>query len=244
MRILIAAPPKAGNSWLKCLLGHMYGLTWLRGDETPATTEPDDYAAWVAAGKFPDGTIFHHHYDCSPAFCDAVEATPAHLVTIVRDPYDSFVSLYHFVQAQAAATGSGDRDRREKKRQSSIVGKPIDDPAVLDFLRNSFASVLDKAIAWAESDRTAVVRYEGLHDDPQAELRRVAARLGPVDDERIAAAIAACDADAMRRDRPGMSKRIRSATVGDWRNHLTDAHLQLFRDEYAPRIERLGYPVQ
>lgn len=242
MRIIIAAPPKAGNSWLKCLLSHMYGLTWLRGDETPATTEIDDFRQWIGANRFPDGTIFHHHYDYSPAFCDEAAAVPAHLVTIIRDPYDSFVSLYHFIQAQVGADG-GDRERRERKRASTIAGKPIDDPAVLDFLTHSFQGVLDKAIAWTESGRSTIVRYERLHEQPAAELRRAADQIGPVSDDRIAAAVLACDADAMRQARPGMSKRIRAATVGDWRNHLSDAHLQIFRDRFARPIERLGYTV-
>src|SRR5215218_8447099 len=35
VRIMIAGPPKAGNVWLKCLLGHIYGLRPLTRDETP-----------------------------------------------------------------------------------------------------------------------------------------------------------------------------------------------------------------
>jgi hypothetical protein len=30
MRIVIAGPPKTGNMWLKCLLGRIYALRWLR----------------------------------------------------------------------------------------------------------------------------------------------------------------------------------------------------------------------
>ena len=36
MRIVIAAPPKAGNSWLKCLLAAVYDLGWT----IPATFGP------------------------------------------------------------------------------------------------------------------------------------------------------------------------------------------------------------
>ena len=39
-------------------------------------------------------------------------------------------------------------------------------------------------------------------------------------------------------------RRIRAATSGDWRNHLSPAHLTIFRERYADRIRALGYEVR
>lgn len=238
MRIVIAAPPKAGNSWLKCLLGAIYELEWLRGSDVPERAVRDAFAAWVASGGFRDGTIYHQHYNYSPELADAVAAVPAHLVTIIRDPYDMFVSGFFFVQAQASVEG------RSERASDPMIGKAIDDPAVLDFLANDFGDALAKANGWLHSHRSIVVRYERLHDDPIGELTGATNRISPVDPVRIHRSIGTCDAATLRKSRKGLRKRIRSATVGDWRNYLTETHLTIFRDRYADQIRSLGYDVQ
>ncbi len=244
MRIVIAAPPKAGNSWLKCLLATIYDLEWLTGAETPSSTGVADFQAWAQDGGFREASIFHHHYDYSDDLCDSVAAVPAHLVTIIRDPYDAIVSLYFFVQTQAAGDDGNGGPRRQAKRTNPIVGKPIDHPDTIEFLESRFRGHLVKASEWVESGRSVVVRYEELHRDPLVELTRATDQIRPVDRERIAKAIEGCRADNMLRTRKGLAKRIRAATVGDWRNHLTEAHLVVFRDKHADLVRRLGYEVR
>lgn len=244
MRILIAAPPKAGNSWLKCLLATIYDLDWLTGNETPKGTGPSAFTDWVAAGGFRDGSIFHHHYEFSKDFVNEVAAVPAHLVSIVRDPYDSFVSLYYFVQVQAAANDKPDNEKRREKRANPIVGKPIDSPEAMTYLKTDFQNLLQRADGWLHADEVAVVRYEELHRDPVAELSKITNQIEPVSQERIERAVKTCEAQTLRQSRPGLQKRIRSATVGDWRNHLNEEHLAIFRSRYVDLIERLGYQVQ
>src|SRR5215218_3117071 len=63
VRIIIAGPPKAGNVWLKCILGHIYDLRPLTNRETPNRPQFQLFKDWVEAGGFPDGTVFHQHYD-------------------------------------------------------------------------------------------------------------------------------------------------------------------------------------
>jgi hypothetical protein len=242
MRIVIAAPPKAGNSWVKCLLANMYDLAWLRGDQTPDSPNLAAFKSWAGSGAFPDDSIFHQHYHYSDELARAVEAAPAHLVTIIRDPYDAIVSLYFFVQAQAAE--GDERERLQRMRSNPIAGKPLDDPETIAFLDEALGPYLDRAADWLESGRSVVLRYEELHRDPLAALTRAAEQIQPLPPERIAAAITACEADTLRTAQPGLRKRIRTATVGDWRNHLTSAHLERFRASHAERIRAIGYEVQ
>ena len=239
MRIVIAGPPKTGNMWLKCLLGQAYGLRWLRPFETPERPDLPSLTSWLAAGRFPDGTIFHQHYDYRPEIADALDAVPAHLVTIVRDPYDAFVSTYYTLQLHAA------ENNQRGRKLTELMGKPLDDPAVIAFLRNGgYRNNLEKARDWAASGRAVVLRYEDLSRDPLAELRRATEEMVPISMDRLETAVDYCHADRMRQRTKGGSKHVRTATVGDSLRQLTPDHLQAFRDTYSVIIEELGYPVR
>ena len=237
MRILIAGPPKTGNVWLKCMLGSIYDLRLLRKPEVPERPDLSHFREWVERGGFRDGTIFHQHYDYSDELSRAVEAVPAHLVTIIRNPYDAFVSTYFAVNQKAADGGI-------QGEKQVLVGKPIYHPDVLTFLDNGgYGANLVKAEKWLHSGRAVVVRYEGLHRDPVGTLKRAADQIAPLDSERIAHAVEACSAENMRRRGPGMAKHVRTATVGDSETHLTEQHFRIFRERYADLIRDLGYEV-
>ena len=225
--------------WLKCLLGRAYGLRWLRRFETPERVDLPSLTAWLAANRFPDGTIFHQHYDYAPEVADALDAVPARLVTIVRDPYDAFVSTYYTLQQHAA-------DENQKGRKfTELMGKPLDDPAVIEFLRRGgYRNNIEKARDWATSGRAVVLRYEDLSRDPLATLRRAASEIAPVGDDRLESAIDYCRADRMRQRTKGGSKHVRAATVGDSERQLTPDHLGAFREAYAELIAELGYRVR
>jgi hypothetical protein len=239
VRIIIAGPPKAGNVWLKCILGHIYDLRPLSNRETPARPQLYLLREWIDTGSFPDNTIFHQHYDYSPELADVIDGIPAHTVTIIRDPYDGFVSSYFNIQQHK------DDGLRSGRRTDVMLGKPLDDPDVLAYLRNGgFRNNMRRAQEWLESGRTLVVRYERLHSDPIAELRAVTDRIAPVPDEKIAAAVDACSADTMREMGGGRSKHVRAAKVGDSRDKLNAEHLAIFREKYADVIRALGYEVR
>lgn len=225
--------------WLKCLLGRAYGLRWLRPFETP---ERPDYAAlesWLSTGRFPDGSIFHQHYDYSPEVANALQSAPARIVTIVRDPYDAFVSTYYTMQLHAES------QNQKGRKFTELMGKPLDDPAVIEFLRQGgYRNNLEKARDWASCGKAVVLRYEELIRDPLATLRQAADQLGPVTDERWHVAIDYCTADRMRERTKGGKSHVRSATVGDSRRQLSDEHFAAFRDAYGDVITELGYPVR
>jgi hypothetical protein len=239
VRIVIAGPPKTGNMWLKCLLGRAYGLRWLRAFETPETPDYPSLRTWLAEGRFPDGTIFHQHYDFSAEIADALEAVPARLVTIVRDPYDAFVSTYYTLQQHAA------ENNQKGRKFTELMGKPLDDPAVVEFLRRGgYWNNLQKARDWSSSGRAVVLRYEDLSRDPLGALRHATAQIAPLGDDRLQIAIDYCRADLMRQRTKGGSKHVRQATVGDSLRQLSSDHLDAFREAYADIITELGYQVR
>lgn len=236
MRILIAGSQKAGNVWLKCLLAHAYGLRILDLAETPArplglTT----LKQWIDEGSFEDGTIFHDHYRYSSVLADIIATLPAQIVTILRDPYDSFVSYYFAIQQRQ---GRG-------FRRDIMLEKPLDHPDVLKYLRDGgYRKAMRLAKGWVESGRTDVVRYEDLHQDPIGTLTRLAEHLGKIPSNKLEHAVEACSAENMRTMDFVKSGHVRSAKVGDSRDRLNDEHLAVFRENYASLIQSLGYDVR
>lgn len=238
MRIVIAGPPKTGNMWLKCLLGRAYGLRWLRPHETPPRPDVEALASWLGAARYPEDTIFHQHYDYSPRIAELLAPTGTKLVTIVRDPYDAFVSTYYTLQLHAESQNAKGRKFTE------LMGKSLDDPEVVAFLRGGgYRNNLEKARDWALSGDAVVLRYEDLSRDPLGTLRATTAALGPVSDEQLEIAIDYCTADRMRERSKGGRTHVRSATVGDSRKKLNEEHFAAFRDAYSDVIADLGYPV-
>ena len=236
MRILIVGAQKSGNVWLMCLLANAYDLRILVDKEKPRRPPGlRTFKEWLAAGGFEDGTIYHHHYHYSPDLADAISAVPARMVTIVRDPYDAFVSYYYAVQRRS---GRGfERD--------ALIDKPLDHPDVLKYLREGgYRQSLKLPRGWIKSRRTPVVRYEELHQDPIGTLARLSQHLGSVPREKLERAVEACSAENMRKMefvRPG---HIRAAKVGDSRDQLDESHLAIFREHYAKLIGALGYDVR
>jgi hypothetical protein len=243
VRIVISSPPKMGNKWIKCLLSEIYGLTIITGDETP-DTNPEEFVRFVSEGHFPDDSIFHQHCRYKPVICDVADSISAHVVTIIRDPYDAFVSMYHWIQSRTAYDDVRGRVRAKERPRDAMVGKPIDDPVILDYLANGFGVHLRRGNDWVHSGRATVVRYEDLHTDPVGSLTRATAQIVPVDRERIEKAIEACSADNMRQMSKRLAQHVRVAKVGDSRDKLGEAHLAIFRDRYAGLIASLGYEVR
>jgi hypothetical protein len=240
MRIVVSAPPKTGNHWIGCLLATIYGLEWPTPGGHAATASPETLAAFVAAGGFPDGSMFHHHTRFHRRLCDAIDAIPAHHVTMVRDPYDVFVSMYYWEQ-ERSSRGLG---RDQPRPRHAMYGKPLDHPDVLAFLADSFGQHIARANGWLHSGRAIPIRYEDLHRDPVAALRHLTNQIEPVSDERIAAAIEACRADRVRQQDEKIAWHVRAAKVGDSREKLGPAHLAIFRERHGDLIRSLGYEVR
>ena len=243
MRIVISSPPKMGTKWIKCLLSRVYDLQWVIGEDSP-DTNIERFELFVSEGRFPDNTIFHQHCKYKPKICDVIDEIPAHLVTIVRDPYDAFVSMYHWIQTRTDYDRERGRVRKKERPRDAMVGKPIDDPLILEYLADGYGQQIQRAQEWVHSGRAIVVRYEDLHRDPVEALTRVTSQIESVDRARIEKAIEACSVDNMRKMSKRMSQHVRAAKVGDSRETLGEPHLKIFREKYGDLLTSLGYEVR
>jgi hypothetical protein len=240
MRIIVSAPPKSGNHWIGCLLSSIYDLQWPTPGGHAATATPESLAEFVAAGQFPDNSMFHHHSRFHWRLCDVIDAIPAHHVTIVRDPYDVFVSMYYWEQ-ERTSRGLG---RDQPRPRNAMFGKPLDHEDVVQFLADGFGPHIAKANGWLHSGRAIPIRYEELHTAPVSALMRVTGQIEPVQVERITAAIESCRAELVRQQDEKMAWHIRSARVGDSREKLGEVHLHIFRERHGELIRSLGYEVR
>jgi hypothetical protein len=236
MRILVASPPKTGNFWIKALLSESYNLKIL-------TPEPGDdvrdLEKFIEQGLFKDNSIFHQHYWPTNRLFRLANSSKIDIVSIIRNPYDTLVSLFYYVQNFPEVVGPG-------HPLFFIHGKKIDAPEIIDFIKRiegGFGIHLQLAFNWIYDGRSIVVRYEDLKKDTFGTLKSITERLCKIDDNRIQNAIDAASASKMRQRNDVLSRHIRKASVGDWRNHLTEDHLKVFRENYRELIEKIGYQV-
>lgn len=234
MRIVIADPFRMANDLLTCVLGAVYDLGELSGAQIPRGGDPAVIREWVDSGGFADGGLLLLHQRFSLELAETLVAMRAHIVTLVREPYDAFVDTYQLAQRE----GRGSRSRTG--RSSIMTGKPLDHPDVLGFLAYEFRSNLEKANDWVQSGRTIVVRYDDLQNHPSSVLIGLTRQIGPVDPERLNRGIERCQAKRLRR----ATRRDPDISVTNEGAKLTDAHLHLFKDLHAGLILGLGYSIR
>ena len=236
MRILLAGSAKTGNVWVENILSLIYDLKVLVPPFIPERNY-QSYIDFIEQGLFEDNSIFHQHFDYSTELCEASNALPCHIITVIRNPYDVFVSLYYYIQNFSSSFITANH------AGSMAIGKPIDHPDVLRFLEENFRNQLMRSISWMQSGRALIVRYEDVHRDALDTIRKLTENIENVEDSTILKSIELCTASRMRTRGEWMEKHIRSAVTGDWQNHLSKVHLDIFRSSHADLIESLGYEV-
>lgn len=237
MRIIVAGPPKTGNVWIENILATIYQLNILRPPNVPLHSHTNLLREFIRDGKFRDDTIFHQHFSPSVEFFELVASVNCHVVTTIRNPYDVFVSLFYYVQTFKVAY------LKSSDAACALVDKDITHPDTLEYLATHFSDHVSKAIAWVDSKRSLLIRYEDLHEKPLEVVKHLTDQIQPVDSALITRALKQCEADQMRKSDPGLAKHIRSGRMADWPNHLTEAHLAVFESYYADAIAKLGYDV-
>jgi hypothetical protein len=238
--------PKCGRTWLRVLIGRaiqqqfglpegaslieLHRLAELGPGIPCVFATHDDDAQWKAAADVE---------------ADKSAYRDRRVILLVRDPRDVIVSLYHQM-----------RDRRGAYDGAlpAFVREPV----------GGFDSLLRFYDAWAgaldDLDEVLLVRYEDLHADPGAELRRVLAFIGMVgvDDAVIDDAVRYGSFDHMRQLEEGDllgSEKLRPVRPGDLdtyktRRGVVGGHrLELSPDDIAflddamadSRVGRFGY---
>ena len=237
MRVLIAAPRKTGNAQLRCLLASAYGLELMSSRDAPDDADFSQVASWLE--ELPDRCVVHSSFRYSPELQTLAAKIGITLVAVLRHPFDLFVSLHEIAQRRSDKKG---RQAQALAAWAPLAGKELDDPAVLEYLREGFSAEIAWLKAWHDSG-VPLLRFELLEADPSQALTSLSTHLGPLDDETVARAVAIWPAENLVRSSPVRGRRMPAVSSGAWRERLTAEHVAILRDHYGDDIERLGYEL-
>jgi len=202
LKIMILSTPKTGNTWLRWLLHYAYDL--------PIVELPMEWSDTVAS-HLPKRFVTHQHLTPEPALVRWLQRNGVVVLTTVRHPGDTFLSLFHFLKW----------NREHLDAAAEALLKDADHPGkqALRYVQFPFPQIYALSHAWARLG-AHVVRYEDLLADPLAQLRVVTARIAPVEEARIAMAALLCKPEYLTR--PGLvdPRHLRTHTARSWARQL------------------------
>lgn len=230
-RVMVVSTPKTGNTWTKHLLSAIYDLPL---EPLKVTFKEDDMAAlgqrWIG----------QQHFYPLPRLLRWAEENDVVLVTTVRHPGDTFLSLYHYTR------NFGEQPRHDQVllQAAEQDGGELGENVTL-YVRDRFFCYLNVSIAWLQSERSHVLRYEELWRDPVQTLTELTARIGPVSRERIEQAVRRSDIRALRKKRGHDPRFFHRGQVGSWREVLPPEIVEVFAtvDPYPAQSAALGYTL-
>jgi hypothetical protein len=252
-KVFANSVPKAGTHLLTQLLAEVPQL-WFTGDHVirkdfyrPAPPAPgrglDEFNAAFAArmAKIRDGQYLTAHLGAIPGVQDTLDRLGFVHLLMIRDPRDIIVSRAFYraknerldthewfanlddeARLMAAITGGDARDS----------GEPL----------LSIASRLERYLPWLDDPRVVVMRFEdlvgaaggGTEQAQRDTIRRVLAACRRPDDDVTVERIA----EKVFNTR---SATFRRGAIGDWRNHLGQAHLDALERVAPGAVAAFGY---
>jgi hypothetical protein len=225
LRIAVVSTPRAGNTWVRHLLGTAYQLPHLARH---AMADPD----WAA---LPPEVVLQLHWRRTPDFAAKLEAHGFRVVTVARHPLDVLISILHFCVHESESEhwllGAGGSE-------ADIYGAMPGSRTFVEYARGPRAAeLLAVTPDWWAQPGVVGVRYEDLVADTEAELRRMEDALGPVRCGSRAEAVAACAMGKLRQR--STNSHFWQGRPGLWRHLLPPAEA----DEIAAALPDLGYPM-
>ena len=227
MKILLVGSPKTGNVWVEKLLAVVYKLPII--DLSGISQVPPS----ITQSSF----IAHQHYPPIPELLEWGKRDNVYFVTPLRHPGDIFVSFYHYINNFSPIW----EEQGIQPVNKQLIGKAIDSPQILGFMKAGFKSTILLSTTWLKSQRSLLVRYEDLKQSPVDTLKRLTDQIEPVSISEIEEALKAAHIDKLRQESELMRLHCRQGKVGGWQEELSEAHIAIFYEHYSRELELLGY---
>ena len=227
LRVAIVATPRSGNTWLKGLLGSLYGLPDIicdRPDEVPWNT-------------LPERCVIQLHWSPEPELLELFERHAIRPVTIVRHPLDTLISILHFCTTwPGTSRWFGGRGGNE----DMIRGCLPTSPAFLDYATGPRARALMAiSLEWWSCASCHNLCYERLAEDPLTELSRLGNFLEPVSPQVIQSAI---DGNSLEKTRPKVANQHHwVGTSAHWKRLIPASVAGQIASAHAMHVELLRY---
>jgi hypothetical protein len=229
MKLLIVSTPKTGNTWLKNLLSAIYDLPMV------SVAEHFDAAEFDALG---DQWVCHQHFHPTADLLEWTRKNGVILLTTIRHPADSFVSVFHY----AHGFESDDRLKDAIAKDNDQFGENV-----AHYVARVYPLMVNLSVAWIRTGRAHVVRYEDLWADPVGVLMDLTNKIAAVSRETVEHAVASCDIKVMRAKAEGTEKNFfRKGGSGGWREALPPriAHIFAYDQPYVRQFQAMGYSMR
>lgn len=228
LKILIASTPRSGNTWLKLLLSEIYNLPIVS-----LTTSFDEARYELSTDRW----VAHQHYYPQPHLLSWAKQKGVHLLTMVRHPADTLLSLVHYLRNLPPAFSP------EETGQLPRLDGEVFGPETIRFVEREFSSWLGISVGWVLARASLVVRYEDLRCGPLATLSALTSKICPIPQPRIKRAIAMCEFDKLHTRSELDAKFFRSGRIGEGRIALPPSMLNILssREPYISQYAILGY---
>lgn len=215
-RLAILSTPRSGNTWLRHLLGGLYGL------EHHAVHSPGDLP-W---SQMSERAVLQLHWPPTEDLCAQLASEGFLPVTIHRHPFDVLISILQFCvwEPQTASWLLG-----EGGNESGIVGAMPRSDAFREYVGSSrAAALLSVSAEWGPQPGVITVSYEDLVEDPAHALAPLLEGTG----DRVVRPLADVVADHSLEGLRTQTQRPNhfwKGTPGHWRELLTQADAEALR---------------
>jgi hypothetical protein len=227
LRIAVVSTPRAGNTWVRHLLGTAYQIPHLARHSM-------SNADWNA---LPAEVVLQLHWRRTPDFSAKLHEHGFRVVTVARHPLDVLISILHFCIYESesekwllGAGGSESEIFAAMPRSRSFI-KYAKGPRAAELL----AVTLD----WWGQAGAVGVRYEDCVRDTDAELQRLESAFGPIRCESRGAVITACSIGQLRS--MAINNHFWKGSPGLWRHLLPIAEAGEIADAIGRVGDQLGF---
>lgn len=227
LRIAVISTPRAGNTWVRHLLGTAYQIPHF------ARHSMSD-ADWAA---LPPEVVLQIHWRRTPDFVAKLNEHGFRVVTVARDPLDVLISILHFCiyesESEQWLLGAGGSE-------AEIYSAMPRSRAFVEYAKGPRAAELLAVTPdwWGQSDVVGL-RYEDCVRDADAELVRLEAAFGPVRAPSRQAVIEACSLGQLRQG--AINNHFWKGSPGLWRHLLSASDAQEIATVMPDAFDRFDY---
>jgi hypothetical protein len=185
----------------------------------------------------PERSILQIHWPRRSSFAQRLDDHGFQIVALARHPLDVLISLLHFSLHHSTARWL----EGEAGNESSILGAMPGSAAFQDYARGPrAAALLDVTRQWWRAAGSYRLHFEGLVEDPRAQLEALVEHLGFEPRSSLASAIESTSLDKLRAFTQA-PQHFWQGQPGLWRRLLTAADAAAIHSAHEDLFAELGY---